>query len=293
MKRTLFLLPIIAALLLTAPLQAQNIVKTGKSAIKVTDTSAKVAQAGAKTSAKATAAASKASLSARLVQHLPEGLVVKALELKGLSRPQALRKAVDLGVNKAQPGWPKLQADGAIHTQSFKDLTLDGYQGVLPALPHPNRNIYLHRGMGLTEEGLVKILQKGILLEDAGGASDWFNTSLAMGGIGTPGMSQPLIDKMAEEKAINFTIDAQEAAHYAQNNSFKDGKVPVVVTTHGMRDKDPLSGYYTFKENIKPEQFTAVAVLLKGPAGLPLWYRASLAQDGKTLVLTPYKVTEK
>lgn len=292
MKRKLFLLPIIAALLLSAPLQAQNIVKTGKSAIKVTDTSAKVAQAGAKTSAKAAQAASKVSISARLAQQFP-GVVVKAYELKGYSRPQALRKAVELGANKAQPGWPKLQADGAIHTQTFKDLTLDGYTGAIPALPHPNRNIYLHRGMGLTEEGLVKVLQKGVLLEDAGGASDWFNTSLAMGGIGTPGMSQPLLDKMSEAKAINFTIDAQEAAHYAKNNSFKDGKVPVVVTTHGMRDKDPLSGYYTFKEDIKPEQFTAVAVMLKGPAGLPIWYRASLAKDGKTLVLTPYQVTEK
>lgn len=292
MKRKLFLLPIIAALLLSAPLQAQNIVKTGKSAIKVTDTSAKVAQAGAKTSAKAAQAASKVSISARLAQQFP-GVVVKAYELKGYSRPQALRKAVELGANKAQPGWPKLQADGAIHTQTFKDLTLDGYQGVLPALPHPNRNIYLHRGMGLTEEGLVKVLQKGVLLEDAGTASDWFNTSLAMGGVATPGMSKPLLDKMSEAKAINFTIDAQEAAHYAQNNSFKDGKVPVVVTTHGMRDKDPLSGYYTFKEDIKPEQFTAVAVMLKGPAGLPIWYRASLAKDGKTLVLTPYQVTEK
>lgn len=293
MKRTLFLLPIIVALLLTAPLQAQNVVKAGKSAVKVTDTAAKATEAGAKSSAKAAATASQASLSARLAQRLPEGLVVKALELKGLSRPQALRKAVELGVNKAQPGWPKLQADGAIHKQTFKDLTLDGYKGVVPALPHPNRNIYLHRGMGLTEEGLVKVLQKGVLLEDAGGASDWFNTSLAMGGIGTPGMSQPLLDKMSEAKAINFTIDAQEAAHYAQNNSFKDGKVPVVVTTHGMRGKDPISGYYTFKEDIKPEQFTAVAVLLKGPAGLPIWYRANLAKDGKTLVLTPYQVKGK
>ena len=288
MKRKLFLLPIIATLLLTAPLQAQNIVKTGKSAVKVTDTAAKAAKMGSK----AAGAASKASLSTRLAQQFP-GIMVKTYELKGLSRPQALRKAVELGANKAKPGWPKLQADGAIHPQTFKDLTLDGYKGVLPALPHPNRNIYLHRGMGLTEEGLVKVLQKGVLLEDAGGASDWFNTSLAMGGIGTPGMSQPLLDKMSETKAINFTIDAQEAAHYAQNNSFKDGKVPVVVTTHGMRGKDPISGYYTFKEDIKPEQFTAVAVLLKGPAGLPIWYRANLAKDGKTLVLTPYQVKGK
>ncbi|WP_432634128.1 hypothetical protein [Candidatus Avelusimicrobium sp.] len=292
MKRNLFLLPILASLLFALPLQAQEVVQVGKGAVKVTDTATKAAEAGAKASARAAAAGTAVSFSARLAQQFP-GVVVKAYELKGLSRPQALRKAVELGANKAQPAWPKLQADGAIHTQTFKDLTLDGYKGVVPALPHPNRKMYLHRGMGLTEEGLVKVLQKGVLLEDAGGASDWLNTSLAMGSIGTPGMSQSLLDKMSEAKAINFTINAQEAAHYAQNNSFKDGKVPVVVTTHGMRDKDPLSGYYTFKEDIKPEQFTAVAVLLKGPTGLPIWYRANLAKDGKTLVLTPYQVAEK
>ena len=57
--------------------------------------------------------------------------------------------------------------------------------------------------------------------------------------------------------------------------------------------RTPVSGYYTFKEDIKPEQFTAVAVLLKGPMGFPLWFRASLGQDGKTLVLTPYQVTKE
>lgn len=292
MKRTLFLLPIVAALLLSAPLQAQNLVKASKGAEKATSTVLKAGEAGAKSAGKAAAAASTVSFSTRLAQQFP-GVVVKTYELKGLSRQQALRKAVELGANKAQPAWPKLQTDGSIHTQTFKDLTLDGYKGAIPALPHPNRNIYLHRGMGLTEEGLVKVLQKGVLLEDAGGASDWYNTALAMGGLASPGMSQSLLDKMSEAKAINFTIDAQEAAHYAQNNSFKEGKVPVVVTTHGMRDKDPVSGYYTFKEDIKPEQFTAVAVLLKGPMGFPLWFRASLGQDGKTLVLTPYQVTKE
>ena len=53
MKRTLFLLPIIAALLLSAPLQAQNLVKASKGAEKATSTVLKAGEAGAKSAGKA------------------------------------------------------------------------------------------------------------------------------------------------------------------------------------------------------------------------------------------------
>lgn len=290
MKRKFFLLPLIAALLLALPLQAQ-VGKAGKNVVKSVQAATHAAEMATKSAAKVAVAGGRVSLTTQFAKQFP-GVVVKAYEFQGYSRPQALRKAVELGANKAKPGWPKLQTAGIIRTQTFKDLTLDGYHGAVPALPHPNHSIYLHRGMGLTEEGLVKLLQKGVLLEEAGTASDWYNTHLAMGGA-TPGMSKPLLDKLTESKAINFTIDAQEAAHYAGNNSFKDGKLPVVVTTHGMREKkDPLSGYYTFKEDIPTAKFTAVSVLGKGPAGKPVWYRATLAEDGQTLVLTPYQTAK-
>ena len=234
-------------------------------------------------SAAAHQAAPAASLKTKLARKYP-GLVVQ-YERSINQRPlqQALRRAVELRGLSPSKGWVKTMPH-SITVSSLDGLTLDGYTQVPPPMPIPTNNIYLYRGMGLNEAALRNVLINGLRPQDTGSSANAVGTQMRLLNMGTMPVSQEMLRDL-QIKQTYLTHLSQETTHYAYLNSFKEGRIPVVVTVRGWRKGNY---HHVIAEDIPSSDFVEVSVLIQGPQGTPVWCRAQLAKDGHSFVFTPY-----
>lgn len=211
--------------------------------------------------------------------------------VRGLSHKQALRKVARLRVESAVAeargthAWPQVLKEGTITVPDFSGLTLDGFVGRL-GTPVPTSKIYLYRGMGLQEAGLRNILKNGLRPEDSGPMSNEVNVQTHLCSSGTMPTSSYVLEKIDTRQTFLATR-AESTLHFAALNSFREGRIPVIVTVRNWRTPD-ANGFVAIRETIPASDFTEVSAFIKGPDGEPLWCRVELAADGESFVFTPY-----
>ncbi|WP_428075601.1 hypothetical protein [Candidatus Avelusimicrobium luingense] len=201
-----------------------------------------------------------------------------------VSHYSALRRAVEkLGTQPPNP-WPKTQ-EGELVVPTLDGLTLDGYHGVLPQFPFPNRTIYLVRGMGLTQEELRNVLREGLRVSDVKhDYSTDFNARVTSAG--TMPFTSELLQNCSNH-CIYLATDTERGLNFAYINAFKEGKIPVVVVVNSRWKTH--EGDHVIAQDIPAEDFVAIAVLIRGPFGDPVWCKVSLATDGESFRFIPYQ----
>lgn len=226
-----------------------------------------------------------ASLKARAAQKYPGAVVKYEQRVNGRSLQQALRRVAELRGGRPSNGWPETLPH-SITVPDLEGLTLDGFAGKLPAPPVPTNNIYLYRGMGLDANALRNVLQNGLRPQDTGTDANALGTQMRLINMGTMPVTKAMLEEL-DVKQTNLAISSQETAHYAALYSFEEGRIPVMVTVRGWRDRD-YKGYHLIKKIIPPSDFVEVSIFVKGPSGEPQWCRVTLAEDGRSFVITPY-----
>lgn len=169
------------------------------------------------------------------------------------------------------------------HTgENFYLQSLDPYRVTLkrqmeyPAFPFTNVKTYLHRGMSLSENNILNIMENGLR------KIDMPDQNLAI--------LAPQVTPGTKLQALSFSPYAAVSAQYAANSLSAEKGFPVVVDVTGLNKHNTLvnvHGMFTGKD-IPPERIARISVLLNID-GVERWGQLSKAQNGG-FYFRPYNI---